>query len=133
MSRLYYNTWFSKLCQAVCLLKPPGGNSPVTGITAYKWRPSNDYSTVYVGMDVHKENLSLCCYTNEKEQPEYCQKAEKHYSKVLNIPPCSAPPARPRRRLCANRRPTRRYKKRSTNFPGTYISCRQKSKNPYSF
>lgn len=27
-----------------------------------------NYSTVYVGMDVHKENFSLCCYTNEKEQ-----------------------------------------------------------------
>ena len=26
------------------------------------------YSTVYVGMDVHKESFSLCCYTNEKEQ-----------------------------------------------------------------
>lgn len=26
-----------------------------------------NYSTVYVGMDVHKETFSLCCYTNEKE------------------------------------------------------------------
>ena len=26
-----------------------------------------NYTTVYVGMDVHKENFSLCCYTNEKE------------------------------------------------------------------
>ncbi len=43
-----------------------------------------NYSTVYVGMDVHKENFSLCCYTNEKEQPEYCQKVEGQYSKVLN-------------------------------------------------
>lgn len=42
------------------------------------------YSTVYVGMDVHKENFSLCCYTNEKEQAEYPQKVEAHYSKVLN-------------------------------------------------
>ena len=30
-----------------------------------------NYSTVYVGMDVHKESSSLCCYTNEKEQAEY--------------------------------------------------------------
>ena len=30
-----------------------------------------NYSTVYVGMDVHKESFSLCCYTNEKEQAEY--------------------------------------------------------------
>lgn len=33
-----------------------------------------NYSTVYVGMDVHKETFSLCCYTNEKEQAEYPQK-----------------------------------------------------------
>ena len=42
------------------------------------------YNTVYVGMDVHKENFSLCCYTNEKEEAEYQQKVEAHYSKVLN-------------------------------------------------
>ena len=43
-----------------------------------------NYTTVYVGMDVHKETFSLCCYTNEKEQAEYCQKVSGHYSKVLN-------------------------------------------------
>ena len=43
-----------------------------------------NYTTVYVGMDVHKETFSLCCYTNEKEQAEYCQKVDAHYSKVLN-------------------------------------------------
>ncbi len=43
-----------------------------------------NYSTVYVGMDVHKETFSLCCYTNEKEQSEYLQKVEGHYSKILN-------------------------------------------------
>ena len=42
------------------------------------------YSTVYVGMDVHKETFSLCCYTNEKEQAEYPQKVDGHYSKVIN-------------------------------------------------
>ncbi len=42
------------------------------------------YSTVYVGMDVHKENFSLCCYTNEKEQAEFPQKVDGHYSKVIN-------------------------------------------------
>ncbi len=42
------------------------------------------YSTVYVGMDTHKETFSLCCYTNEKEQAEYPQKVDAHYSKVLN-------------------------------------------------
>ncbi len=43
-----------------------------------------NYNTVYVGMDVHKKSFSLCCYTNEKEQAEYHQKTEPHYSKVLN-------------------------------------------------
>ena len=43
-----------------------------------------NYSTVYVGMDVHKESFSLCCYTNEKETAEYHQKVEAHYSKILN-------------------------------------------------
>ena len=42
------------------------------------------YSTVYVGMDTHKETFSLCCYTNEKELAEYPQKVDGHYSKVLN-------------------------------------------------
>ena len=42
------------------------------------------YSTIYVGMDVHKENFSICCYTNEKEEAEYPQKIDAHYSKVLN-------------------------------------------------
>lgn len=42
------------------------------------------YSTIYVGMDVHKESFSLCCYTNEKEQAEYKQKVDGHYSKVIN-------------------------------------------------
>ena len=43
-----------------------------------------NYSTVYVGMDVHKETFSLCCYTNEKELAEYPQKVDGHYSKVIN-------------------------------------------------
>lgn len=43
-----------------------------------------NYNTVYVGMDVHKETFSLCCYTNEKEQAEYPQKVDGHYSKILN-------------------------------------------------
>ena len=42
------------------------------------------YSTVYVGMDVHKETFSVCCYTNEDEKAEYCQTMDAHYSKVLN-------------------------------------------------
>ena len=42
------------------------------------------YTTVYVGMDVHKESFTLACYTNEKEEAEYVQKTEGHYSKVIN-------------------------------------------------
>lgn len=41
------------------------------------------YSTIYVGMDVHKKTFSLCRYTNEKEE-EYYQKVTGHCSKVLN-------------------------------------------------
>ena len=44
-----------------------------------------NYSTIYVGMDVHKESFSLCCYTNEKEEAEYPQKVAGHYSKVINF------------------------------------------------
>ena len=43
-----------------------------------------NYSTIYVGMDVHEASFSLCCYTNEKEEAEYPQKVQGHYSKVLN-------------------------------------------------
>ena len=43
-----------------------------------------NYSTVYVGMDVHEESFSLCCHTNEKEQAEFPQRVAGHYSKVLN-------------------------------------------------
>ena len=43
-----------------------------------------NYNTVFVGMDVHKETFSLCCYTNEKEIAEYPQKVDAHYSKILN-------------------------------------------------
>ena len=42
------------------------------------------YTTVYVGMDVHKDTFSLCCFTNEKEQAEYPMRVEGHYSKVIN-------------------------------------------------
>lgn len=42
------------------------------------------YNMVYVGMDVHKDSFSVCCYTNEKEKAEYNQKLEAHYSKVIN-------------------------------------------------
>ena len=31
-----------------------------------------NYSTVYVGMDVHKESFSLCCYTNVTIHGFFC-------------------------------------------------------------
>ena len=43
-----------------------------------------EYTTVYVGMDVHKESFTLACYTNEKEEAEYVQRTEAHYSKVIS-------------------------------------------------
>ena len=43
-----------------------------------------NYTTVYVGMDVHKESFTLACYTNEKEEAEYVQRTESHYSKVIS-------------------------------------------------
>ena len=43
-----------------------------------------EYTTVYVGMDVHKESFTLACYTNEKEEAEYVQRTEGHYSKVIS-------------------------------------------------
>ncbi len=42
-----------------------------------------NYSTVYVGMDVHKESFSLCCYTNEKEKGEYPPGSKILYSEDL--------------------------------------------------
>lgn len=43
-----------------------------------------NYTTVFVGMDVHKESFTLACYTNEEEEAKYVQRTEAHYSKVLN-------------------------------------------------
>ena len=58
-------------------------NQMVTGLPHTKGGHQTNYSTVYVGMDVHKDSFSLCCYTNEKEKAEYIQKVEGHYSKVI--------------------------------------------------
>ena len=42
-----------------------------------------NYTTVYVGMDVHKESFSLCCYTIDEEKAKYLQKTPADYKKVL--------------------------------------------------
>lgn len=41
------------------------------------------YNTIYVGIDVHKENFSLCTYTIESDKCSYHQKTEADYKKVL--------------------------------------------------
>ena len=42
-----------------------------------------NYNTIYVGMDVHKENFSLCAYTIESDKCSYHQKTEADYRNVL--------------------------------------------------
>jgi transposase len=39
---------------------------------------------LYVGMDVHKENYTLCCYSIEKDALEYKQTLPPDYKMVLN-------------------------------------------------
>jgi transposase len=40
-------------------------------------------SIVYVGMDVHKESYTLCCYRFEEDKLKYQQRMEPDYRKVL--------------------------------------------------
>ena len=40
-------------------------------------------TTVYVGMDVHKESFTLCAYTIEAEKASHFQKTEADYKNVL--------------------------------------------------
>ena len=42
-----------------------------------------DYSTVYVGMDVHKDSFTLCAYTIEAEKGSYSRKTPSDYKEVL--------------------------------------------------
>ena len=41
------------------------------------------YNTVYVGMDVHKDNFSLCCYTFENDKTAHAQNIAADYRLVL--------------------------------------------------
>jgi transposase len=54
----------------------------VTGITAYKRRPHMN-SIVYVGMDVHKESYTVCCYSFDKDEVLYKQKISADYKLIL--------------------------------------------------
>lgn len=38
---------------------------------------------VYIGMDVHKEQYTLCCYTCERDKVEYRQTIPADYRLVL--------------------------------------------------
>lgn len=40
-------------------------------------------SIVYVGMDVHKENYTLCCYSYDKDKVEYTQTIPSDYKLIL--------------------------------------------------
>ena len=55
----------------------------VTGITAYKGGHQMNNTTVYVGMDVHKESFTLCAYTLEKEKGSYSRRTPADYKEVL--------------------------------------------------
>ena len=55
----------------------------VTGITAYKRRSQMNNTTVYVGMDVHKESFTLCAYTLKEEKGSYSRRTPADYKEVL--------------------------------------------------
>lgn len=40
-------------------------------------------SILYVGMDVHKENYTLCCYSFDRDKVEYRQTAPSDYRLIL--------------------------------------------------
>ena len=41
------------------------------------------YNTLFVGMDVHKENFTLCCYDMMQDKIFYTQKLEPDYNQIL--------------------------------------------------
>lgn len=41
------------------------------------------YNTLFVGMDVHKENFTLCCYDMMQDKILYTQKLEPDYNQIL--------------------------------------------------
>jgi transposase len=54
----------------------------VTGITAYKKEASMN-TIVYIGMDVHKESYTLCCYCYDTDKVEYKQTIPSDYRLIL--------------------------------------------------
>lgn len=41
------------------------------------------YNTLYVGMDVHKENFTICCYDAVQDKFSFARKLEADYTQVL--------------------------------------------------
>ena len=56
---------------------------PLAGITAYKKEATTLNNIHYIGMDVHKENYTLCCYTYEDDKLQYKQTISSDYKQVL--------------------------------------------------
>jgi transposase len=54
-----------------------------SGITAYKKEATTMNSILYIGMDVHKENFTLCCYDFDKDDLLYKQTVAPNYKMVL--------------------------------------------------
>jgi len=52
-------------------------------ITAYKKEATTMNSILYVGMDVHKENYTLCCYSFDEDQLQFKQTIAPDYKMVL--------------------------------------------------
>ena len=42
-----------------------------------------EYNTVYVGMDVHKDSYSVCCYTYEDDKCKYKRTFSSNYKSIL--------------------------------------------------
>ena len=41
------------------------------------------YNTLVVGMDIHKENFTVCCYDREHEKTFFTQKLDANYNSIL--------------------------------------------------
>ena len=54
----------------------------VTGITAYN-KEATMNTIVYIGMDVHKESYTLCCYCYDTDKVEYKQTIPSDYKLIL--------------------------------------------------
>lgn len=47
-----------------------------------------NYNTIFVGMDVHKEKFSLCCYSIEKDEFSHPHTTAADYKHVLAYIAC---------------------------------------------